>query len=84
MCLRHLPFDSLVCHGAKENSSADYMKETQHLKQQLISESKAKKNGGFSEIMIAYKPLIITLLQPLFYLFSLPNITPLVNFQVSV
>lgn len=43
LCLRHLPFDSLVCHGAKENSSADYMKETQHLKQQLISESKAKK-----------------------------------------
>ena len=82
-CLLHLPFDSLVCHSAKENSSADYMKETQLLKQQLISEFKAK-NGGFSEIMIAYKPLIIILLHPLFYLFSLPSITPLVNFQVSI
>lgn len=72
MCLLRLSFDSLVCHGAKEKSGADYMKETQHLKQQLISESPAK-NGRFSEIMIAYKPLIITLLYPLFYLFSLPN-----------
>lgn len=63
LCLLTLPFHFLVCHGAKKISGADYIKDSQHLKQQFISEFEAK-TVGLSEIMIAYKPLNIALLYP--------------------
>lgn len=77
--LSTLHFHFWVCHGAKKNSGADYIKETQHLKQQFISEFEAK-TVGFSEIMIAYKPLNIALLHPSFHSSSLP-ILPSCNFS---